>query len=457
MKAQSTEKLPRRIFVVSLAIVLLGSAFLLGVRAESRELPPIPQLRSAYETLASLGSNDVTNHPRRHHLQPSRGQGQGVTVNETPNDGALVLMAGFFDEQNQVRLIERDGTLVWSWPLDYFEHFPDRDARPCHFSSPLQIDTQGVQLSPDGHVVVNYEYCGSVKLDRCGALVWRLNEPTHHSIAPAEAGGYWMLGRQEWRANEQPDRFPPFSAPDADQLIQEDTILRVSEEGEVLDKISIPELMRTKGLEALLTATWDTFESSPADRWELVHANKVTELSSRLAPAYPMFEAGDLAVSLRGRNLVMVIDPVTEQVRWHQVGPWLRQHDPEFRPDGRISIFNNNVYYRAAYADEQTVLSTPFTTNIMAVDPADGATEVVFGEAPGQQMLSVIRGEHELLDGGGMLITEFDAGRVLEVDDNGRIVWEYVNAYDDEYVSEITNAALYPRDWFETTWEACNT
>ena len=57
-------------------------------------------------------------------------------------------------------------------------------------------------------------------------------------------------------------------------------------------------------------------------------------------------------------------------------------------------------------------------------------------------MLSVVRGEHELLDDGGMLITEFDGGRVLQVDADGRVVWEYVNAYDDEHVAEITNAAL---------------
>lgn len=455
MKAESREALPRRLFVVSLAMVLLGGAFLLGAHAESSELPPIPQLRSAYDTLTNIGSNDVMNHPRRHHLQPSRGGGQGVTVNEAGGDGALMLMAGFFDEENQVRLVERDGTAVRTWSLDYFEHFPDTRARPCNPSSPLQIDTHGAQLTPRGELVVNYEYCGTVKLDRCGALVWSLAEPTHHSVVPAEAGGWWLLGRHEWHAGEEPDRFPPFSAADADHTVLEDTILRISDDGEILDEISIPELMRDNGLEALLTATWDTFESEPVDRWELVHANKVTELAAELAGAYPMFEAGDLAVSLRGRNLVMVVDPESEQVRWHQVGPWLRQHDPEFRPDGRLSVFNNNVYYRAAYVDEQTVLTTPFTTNITAVDPATGRTEVVFGEAPGQEMLSVIRGEHELLDGGGMLITEFDAGRVLEVDDNGRIVWEFVNAYDEDYVGEITNASLYAADWFETDWRPC--
>ncbi len=92
----------------------------------------------------------------------------------------------------------------------------------------------------------------------------------------------------------------------------------------------------------------------------------------------------------------------------------------------------------------------------MAVDPQTGETEVVFGEAPGQGMLSVLRGDHELLDDDGMLVTEFDAGRVLQVDVDGEIVWEYVNHYDDEFVGEVTNASIHPAGYFRTEWETCD-
>ncbi len=340
------------------------------------------------------------------------------------------------------------------WSLDFFEHFPDPEARACERTHPLRVDTHGAHVTPQGELVVNYEYCGSVKLDQCGGLDWRINEQTHHSLVPAEAGGYWILGRDLWLAGEHPDRVPPVFTHDADQLILEDTVLRVSEEGEILDEISIPELMREDGLEAMLTVNGDAYRSDTIEGGELVHANKVTELPSDIADAYPLFDAGDLAISLRGRNLVMVVDPATGDVKWHQVGPWLRQHDPEFRPDGRISIFNNNVY-GTAYVQGQTDLSTPYTTNIIAVDPETRETEVIFGEAPGQEMLSVVRGQHELLEDDGMVIAEFDAGRVLEVDADGEVVWEYVNQYDDDFVGEITDAAIHPADYFQTEWQDC--
>ena len=452
----SLDRLAKRVSVVSLVVLVLGGTFVLGLVAESRDLPPVPQLRSAYQTLTNLGDDDATSHPRRHHLQPTRGQGAGVTVDDVDDD-ALVMMAGFFDDENQVRLVERDGTVVQRWSLDYFEHFPDPESRPCALEDPLRVDLHGAQVTPEGELVVNYEYCGTVKLDSCGQLLWRIEDNTHHSLVTAESGGYWILGRDEFLARDHPDRYPPLLTPGPAQRVQEDTILRVGEDGEVRDEISIPGLMRENGLEAFLTADGPSFAWNDEDTWDLVHANKATELSPDVADAFPQFEAGDLAISLRALNLVMVVDPDTQQVRWHQTGPWLRQHDPEFHPDGRISVFNNNVYYHTAYDDrDQTILSTPFDTTIMSVDPETGETEVTFGQAPGEEMLSVVRGDHQLLDDDGILITEFDAGRVLQVDGDGQVVWEYVNQRDDDFVGEVTNAAVHRPEDLPDEWPGCD-
>lgn len=450
------ENLSKHISKISFAILLFAGVFFLGVFAQRKNLPPIPQLKMVSETLSEF-STDLEGHPYADHLQPSRGQGSGVTVNNASDADSLVMMTGFFDEGTQIRLIKRDGTVVNKWSLDYFEHYPRLSERVCDLSSPLRVDSHGVYITPQGEAIFNYEYCGTVKLDQCGEVEWRVDKPTHHSIVPAEAGGYWVLGRDVWSASEEPDRFPPFSTPGTPQSIQEDTIIRLSDEGEVLEEFSIPALMKENGLGALLTANGGVFGMRRVGRTELIHANKVTELSSELAEAYPLFEAGDLAISTQKLNLVMVLDPVSKKIKWYQTGPWDRQHDPEFRTDGRLSIFNNNAHH-TSYLEirgEQVDPNAPRTTNIMAMDPVTRETEVIFGERPGQEMLSVIRGDHALVGDDGVLITEFNAGRVLEVDGEGNIVWEYVNFYDEEFVGEITNALLYPADYFETEWETC--
>ncbi|MCP4937094.1 MAG: hypothetical protein GY927_23515 [bacterium] len=451
------EKISRILFFTSLGIFFLGASFLYGAFAYRGNHPPIPQLKGFYQSLKSQGVES-------YHLQPSRGQGSGVIVNTRPDNGSLVFMGGFFDGENQLRLVRRDGAVVRKWSLDYLGHFPDPATRPCgHVKDPLQTDTHGAHITPRGEVVFTYEYCGAVKLDQCGAMSWSIEQPTHHSLIPAEAGGYWMLGTYEWLASEHPDRFPPFSMlvarqqgplgdrplrPVVDGRIYEDTILRVGENGEVLEEFSIPELMRENGLGALLTI-------GDLKRRELVHANKIAELPAAIAEAYPSFEAGDLAISVRSLNLIMVLDPRTKEVKWHQAGPWVRQHDPEFRPDGRLSIFNNNVHERVAYVAGRTDLSLPRTTNIIAVHPGSRETEILFGEAQGEEMLSVIRGEHEILPDDGLLIAEFDAGRVLEVDKDRQIVWEYVNKYDGTQVGEVVSAGIFQAEYFEVEWKTC--
>jgi len=391
----------------------------------------------------------------RAHLQPARGRGSGVTVNERPDDGAKILMVGFFDDENQARLITRDGSVVAKWPLSFFEDFPEEATRPCQISGPLYVDIHGALLTENGELVANYEYCGTVKLDHCGNLLWRLEEVTHHSLTRARAGGYWVLAREEWQTAGQRKRFPPFSTGTGTHKLLEDYILRISENGEVLDRVSVPQLLYDSGLEAMMTATGDDFTNDGSARSELVHTNKIAELSDEISDRFPMFSAGDLVLSLRELNLVLVIDGTTKRVKWHQTGPWIRQHDPEFRPDGRISIFNNNMY-KTAYNGSYVRPKAPPLTNILAIDPGTGETEVVYGQRPGQEMLSVIRGQHELLEDGGMLITEFDAGRVFEVDGHGNLVWEYINQFDDEFVGEITNAALYDNDYFTVDWGNCH-
>lgn len=446
------EELPKLVSKASAVIALAGGSFLYGVYAHNEYLPPVPQLREGYRAFQAIMNPEIVVDPKFQHLQPTRNQGDGVMVNEVGEDGALIGLAGFFDGENQIRLVARDGRVVRKWSLDYFEHFPQ--ARACDVATPLRVDTHGMHITPQGEVLFNYEYCGAVKLDQCGAVDWTIAENTHHSLTPAAAGGYWILGRDEWWSEEARDRFLPFTG-GPPRMILDDTIMRVSASGEVLEEYSIAGMMKDNGLHALVSATGQIFDRLEIHRGELVHANKLTELPAALAAAYPLFEAGDLALSIRGLNLVLVFDPDTKVVKWHQTGPWLRQHDPEFRPDGRISIFNNNAF-ETSYVGRQTDLSTPFITNIMAIDPVTRETEVVYGGVPGEEMLSVIRGQHELLEDDGMLITEFDAGRVLEVNGNREIVWEYVNGYDDAFVAEVTDAILYPAGYFETDWGNCD-
>ena len=54
-----------------------------------------------------------------------------------------------------------------------------------------------------------------------------------------------------------------------------------------------------------------------------------------------------------------------------------------------------------------------------------------------------------------ILITEFEGGRVIEIDADRRKVWEYVNRHDDRRVAEVTEARLYPSGAFTVADWSC--
>jgi len=383
-------------------------------------------------------------------LQPSRYPGSGVTINKLDKSGdELVLLAGFFGNDSQIRLIKRNGEIVNSWTARFSEHFSDTSHLRTPPATDWNVDTHGVLVLPDGSVVFNYEFSGLVKLDRCGNIVWKLHEMTHHSVEHALGGGFWVPNRH-YRDADEKSAFPPFTTP-----FYEDTILKVSDTGEILKEISVPQVFFENGLEALLTATGRYFGTSDN---EVVHLNKVAELTPELASDFPMFSPGDLLLSLRTYNMLLVVAPDSLKVKWWQIGPWIRQHDPEFKKEGKIVLFNNNTYpvYSDKFAENlsEEFSSTPKThSNIMELDVGSGQTSVVFGRND-DDLRSGYRGKLELLPYGNILITDFEGGRAVEVDQQENLVWQYVNRHDENNVAELTEVRVYPSTYFSIMdWE----
>jgi hypothetical protein len=212
----------------------------------------------------------------------------------------------------------------------------------------------------------------------------------------------------------------------------------------------VPKIFYDNELEALLIAGHDfekyIWDIDIQDGIEIIHLNKIEELSSDIAADFPDFKAGDLALSMRDLNLVMVVDPGTSQVKWWRIGPWLRQHDPEFKAGGAIVVFNNNLYETSPGI---TGGSAPRLSNIVEIEVVQDKYKIVCGGESNQQILSVLRGKIELTPGNALLITESLGGRVIEVDAGGDIVWEYINLYNSEEVAQLTEARIYSNSHFD--------
>ena len=130
---------------------------------------------------------------------------------------------------------------------------------------------------------------------------------------------------------------------------------------------------------------------------------------------------GDLLLSLRNMNTLVVLDPTSRKVKWALTGPFAQQHDPDFLPNGNIMVFDN---LGGLNGDAGCGRS-----RILELAPATGAVVWRYDGCGGPPFDSERRGTQELLDNGNVLISEALGGRVLEVthDSQPKIVWEYFN------------------------------
>lgn len=435
-------RMAKRIFVLSGLLLV----FVYGVAVGTYQLFPFRILKLGIDSVQQVWAerNMITMARPDDLLEPARYPGEGLTRFD-PDRAApgLTLMAGFFGDRNELRLVDLDGTIVRSWPARYFEAFP----QPSHIAPERLVPARewntnihGSLALPDGSVVFNYNYNGTVKLDRCGGVVWTVPRMTHHALELASDGGFWVPARRYVESvGELPLLEPPY---------EEDYVLKLSPTGEVLSELSVPKLMFDAGLLPLWLAN-GKFWVKELPEIELVHLNDIEELSAEMAAAFPRFEAGDLVISLRQLNLVFVMDPDTREIKWRQTGPWIRQHDPDFRPDGTISVFNNN-------ADDTTDGSILGGSSIVVVDPESGAVTTRYGGTDQQPMYTHLRGAHQYLENGNILITEDGGGRVFEITPDDEIVWEYVNRYDEESVARVSLALRYPPDYFTVDDWTCS-
>jgi hypothetical protein len=215
----------------------------------------------------------------------------------------------------------------------------------------------------------------------------------------------------------------------------EDTVLRLSPEGKVLEETSV--LKALLNYSGLLSINFS--EDLGVEAEDITHLNAAEPLPASLANRFPMFSPGDLLVSLRNINTIAVIDPKTDRTKWSLVGPFAKQHDADWLPNGHIMLFDN------AGGDPACGRS-----RILEIDPATQAIVWSYDGCKGPPFDSNIRGIQQQLANGNLLVTEALGGRVFEITREGQIVWEYINALGESggpaRVGLLTHAERFSRE-----------
>jgi hypothetical protein len=145
---------------------------------------------------------------------------------------------------------------------------------------------------------------------------------------------------------------------------------------------------------------------------DLLHTNSVKVLRRNLAAKFPLFQAGQVLLSLRNRDTVAVLDRPTRRVVWAAQGIWQAQHDATFLDNGHLLVYDN--------------LGSRRGTRILEYDPQTQAFPWAYTNENARSFKASFHGMKQRLPNGNTLIVDPDNRRLFEVTQDKELVWETI-------------------------------
>ena len=370
-------------------------------------------------------------------LVPSRFSQAGFSGSSQADDSTYgyLLLSRFDEASNQavVDFIDLSSLeTIHSWKyiaedlwstLNYFPNQAslqqDKNRLGMRMMHPLALE--------DGSLVFQ-DHSPLIKINRCSELDWvNADYEFHHSLEVDYEGNYWIPSRVfnsetqlvTYQGNED--------------LFRDEGIALVSPDGEVLMEKNLIEIFEENGLDAFIYGMG--YGHLGSRHHDPLHINDIEPVLQD----GEFWNKGDVFLSFRHRSMVMLYRPETNAVIWYKVGPWIHQHDVDISGPNQISIFNNNAFDPLTpEAVVNDVIIYDFSTNAVS-QPYLEAFEM-------NEIRTFYEGRSQLMDNGQVFVEETNHGRALVLNEDGSVVWSFVNKAndDDEMVGVLGWSRLVP-------------
>lgn len=254
-------------------------------------------------------------------------------------------------------------------------------------------------LLRDGSLVV-HDSSPLVRVDACGKLLWSIDGIFNHSTEIDADGVIWV-----------PYRLPRPEQPGVAPTFWDDSLARVSQDGELLGVETVAAILDRNGLGHLWRGR--PYSDDP------FHLNDIQPVPGD----GPHWRRGDVFLSLRNLSMVALYRPATGRILWHRERPWRFQHDVTILDDHRISVFDNNL--RLGYPNE----GVNGTNRLIVIDLATGATNSPWQAGFERNRLATrAQGRGTPLANGDAMIEETEQGRLVRIAPDGSLRWRYISA-----------------------------
>lgn len=253
------------------------------------------------------------------------------------------------------------------------------------------------------------------RLDRSGRVVWRLSQgfAFHHDFDGSSDRIVALDGRTRTVVVDGTLR-----------EVVDQRLVTIGADGQIWSILSLHDVFWERLRRRAEELDVDPFSPEAVERLgmdgpgDFYHANSV----QLLGEDSKVGRAGDVLVSLRTLDAIVVLDPESGAVRW-EWGPGVvdHPHHPTLLPNGRLLVFDNG-WHRGH-------------SRVIEVEPETGRIVWEYKAIAPETFFTQRRGAAYRLSNGNTLITESDRGRAFEVTAKGRKVWEYwmpPSRYEDE-------------------------
>jgi len=280
-------------------------------------------------------------------------------------------------------------------------------------------------LNNDGSLIFKGEETPLTKIDKCSNVVWSLDYAFHHSIEKDHEKNYWVPMIY----------FPKKVTAGFDekygssvQYFVDDGIMKVSNDGKVLFQKSVMQIFIENDLGHLI------FPSQAEGSFDPIHVNDIQPVVNDGLH----YKVGDVFLSLRNLSMIVLYRPSSNKIIWFKKYPWKYQHDVDILDKNRISVFNNKniIFYPRIVKNTE---DSHLTNNILIYDfekkKIFNNYEKIFKKF---DIKTNLEGLSEIIDN-QVFIEETEFGRIIFSDENGELLFEYIN--------RDKNGKIYPLNW----------
>lgn len=354
------------------------------------------------------------------HWGKARVADKGVTIWDPINAhrGFTLYTSG---EAPVARLVTMTGAPVHEWTVPYSKVWKLETAAVQEPQPDNLVFWRDARLLPNGDLIAVFEAAGHmpdgygmVKVDKNSTPLWSYLQRAHGAFDVAPDGRVFVLV-QDIRQDDEPKSM--IEAP-----FLEDFLAVLGPDGKEIEKISLVDALERSRFASLLGKTLPGAHDP-------LGATSVQYIGGGAAKGVPESAGERVLLSFGGLGTVAVLGIPGKKIVWAARGEWAGQHEARLLPDGDLMVADS--------PDDKD-------SRVQEIDMSSSTVVWSYGGGTDQPFASMMRLSARRLPNGNTLLTESDAGRLIEVDQAGTVVWEYTNppraGQDGAYIPVIASA-----------------